>query len=97
MGDLMSRKALSDQTAVRLSPTAPRPLSVSVPWFCCFPFPEAPGKARGGKNKESLPAFQHIPAPNAWAQPHIAGILSLKGAALLCLSTEHHSVIYKDV
>lgn len=59
MGDLMSRKGLSDQTAGCFSPTAPRLLSISVPWFYCFPFPVTPGKAvvggGGGPNTANFP------------------------------------------
>lgn len=100
-GDLMSRKGLSDQTpgVCHLQPHAfffIFGLSVSALWFGCFPFPVTPGKAVEGE-KKTLPASQHIPAPNAWAQPHIVGILSFKGAAVLCLPTQHHSFICRHV
>lgn len=44
------------------------------------------------RGNKLLPAFQHHPAPNAWAPPHIIVILSFKGAAFLCLSIPHHSI-----
>lgn len=69
--------------------TAPRPLPISFSRFCCFPLP-APGRTEGVRR--ALPTFQHTPAPNAWAQPHIVGILLLKGAAVLCLSTTYLSI-----
>lgn len=90
IGDLMSRKGLSDQTAGCFTPTAIRPLFMSVAMFCCFPLPsntwESCKGLRAGGERETLPTFQHIPAPNAWAQPHIVGILTFKGAAVLCFS-----------
>lgn len=90
IGDLMSRKGLSDQTAGCFTPTDIRPLFMSVAMFCCFPFPsntwESCKGPRAGGERETLPTFQHIPAPNAWAQPRIVGILTFKGAAALCFS-----------
>lgn len=90
IGDLMSRKGLSDQTAGCFTPTDIRPLFMSVAMFCCFPFLsntwESCKGLRAGGERETLPTFQHIPAPNAWAQPHIVGILAFKGAAVLCFS-----------
>lgn len=90
IGDLMSRKGLSDQTAGCFTPTDIRPLFMSVAMFCCFPFPsntwESCKGLRACGERETLPTFQHIPAPNAWAQPHIVGILTFKGAAALCFS-----------
>ena len=101
MGDLMSRKGLSDQTpgVCHLQPHAfffyfwPVRLC-SVVWLFSLPC-NTWESCRGGKKKKTqlLPASQHIPAPNAWAQPHIVGILSFKGAAVLCLPTPHHSFI----
>lgn len=59
MGDLMSQKGFSDQTAsFFFFLTAPSPLPISISRFSCFPL-LTPGRTKG--ERRALPTFQHIP------------------------------------